>query len=141
MTKSREKKDFDVQFKRYSALSAAVDKKAGEIFTSFVGQRAARLKGLPHQETREAIIQALEADHGAQAADEIAFHMLDWAEDAALLVALILYPERFTKDEIGVAITDFLVHVPYHVGAAAKLVGTGAESEACPRPRKDKTSR
>ena len=49
----------------------------------------------------------------------MAFHLSDWAEDAAFLVAVHLYPERFSPEEIEEGVMGFLVHVPAHVMAAA----------------------
>jgi len=56
-------------------------------------------------------------------ADQIAFHLTDWNSDAAFIVALHLFPERFTPEEIEAAVDMFLVHVPAHVVAAARLAG------------------
>lgn len=60
-------------------------------------------------------------------AKEIAFHMADWSYDAAFIVALHLFPERFTGEEIEAGITQFLGHVPEHVAVAAKLSGCPIE--------------
>ncbi|MGH2548563.1 MAG: hypothetical protein ACRDHN_04190 [Thermomicrobiales bacterium] len=54
---------------------------------------------------------------------DIAFHLTDWAADAAFLVALHLFPERFTAEEIADGIESFLIHAPNHVAAAAVLSG------------------
>ena len=59
----------------------------------------------------------------AETASELAFHLSDWREDAAFIVALALSPERFTAEEIEDGLTAFLVHAPNHVAAAAKLGG------------------
>ncbi len=60
-------------------------------------------------------------------ADQIAFHLSDWSSDAAFVVALHLFPERFTPEEIKAAVDMFLVHVPSHVIAAARLAGHSTE--------------
>jgi hypothetical protein len=60
-------------------------------------------------------------------ADEIAFHLTDWNADAAFLVALHLFPERFTAEEIREGVQNFLIHVPHHVIAAARLGGHSVE--------------
>ncbi len=60
-------------------------------------------------------------------ADQIAFHLTDWSSDAAFVVALHLFPERFTPEEIKAAVDMFLVHVPSHVIAAARLAGHSTE--------------
>ena len=59
----------------------------------------------------------------AETASELAFHLSDWREDAAFIVALALSPQRFTAEEIKNGLTAFLVHAPNHVAAAAKLCG------------------
>lgn len=51
------------------------------------------------------------------------FHMLDWQGDAATLVAMYRFSERFTDEEIQVGITHFLVHAPYHLVRAASIAG------------------
>jgi hypothetical protein len=40
---------------------------------------------------------------------------------------LHLFPERFTQDEIEAAVDMFLIHVPNHIVAAARLAGHPAE--------------
>ncbi len=54
---------------------------------------------------------------------DIGFHLTDWNSDAAFLVALILFPERFDAEEIAEGVEGFLIHAPNHVAAAAKLFG------------------
>jgi len=56
-------------------------------------------------------------------ADEIAFHLTDWISEAAFLVALHLFPDRFKSEEIREGIQAFLIHAPHHVIAAARLAG------------------
>ena len=55
--------------------------------------------------------------------DEIGFHLIDWQADAAFIVALSLFPERFTDEEIEEGIEAFLIHAPSHVVRAADLAG------------------
>jgi len=62
-----------------------------------------------------------------QSAYDLAFHLSDWRADAAFLLALHLAPERFSTDEVNEGITQFLVHAPNHVAAAAKLGGWPVE--------------
>ena len=54
---------------------------------------------------------------------DIIFHLTDWREDAACLLALASHPDQFTPMEIRVGLSAFLVHAPNHVAAAAKLSG------------------
>jgi len=69
------------------------------------------------------IAEALSRDMKSDSANDIAFHMTDWSDDAAFLVALHLAPDLFTNDEIEQGITACLVHIPNHIAAAAKLAG------------------
>jgi hypothetical protein len=46
--------------------------------------------------------------------------MTDWMPDAARLIALNLYPEKFTDEEIEEMIGRFMCHAPEHVVAAAR---------------------
>jgi hypothetical protein len=50
--------------------------------------------------TITAALAAEDADDEVLHADEIAFHLTDWSSKAAFLVALHLFPERFTPEEI-----------------------------------------
>ncbi|HTH45949.1 MAG TPA: hypothetical protein VMB21_00425 [Candidatus Limnocylindria bacterium] len=60
-------------------------------------------------------------------AKDVAFHLSHWNADAAFLVALHLFPERFTPEEIRSGVIGFLIHAPNHVAAAAKLGGSPTE--------------
>ncbi len=99
-----------------------VHEKVLGIFRELVQDRAERLKGSRMAEpAMSTVAAALEADYDSLKADEIAFHLTDWNNDAAFIVALHLFPERFSADEINEGISLFLAHVPYHIQAAAKL--------------------
>lgn len=78
-------------------------------------------------ELRELIGEALAAEYTPKRAREIAFHLVDWHSEAAFLVAVQLYPEKFTKREIVHGIKNLLVHAPNHLAAAAKLAGWPVE--------------
>ncbi len=47
---------------------------------------------------------------------------MDWHGDAEFLMALSLFPERFTDAEIRQGVIWFLNHAGYHVSEAARLV-------------------
>ena len=72
------------------------------------------------------IARALRKRHG-EAASDIAFHLSEWNGDAWFIVAVFLFPDRFTAAEIRDGITGFLVHAPNHIAAAAKLAGWPVE--------------
>src|SRR5438552_10661908 len=102
----------------------SVRKKVEAIFTELVGDRDLRLRGpLPAGIVHTAITSALSVDIQHEVADEVAFHIVDWNCDAGFIVALHLFPERFTPEEIEAAVDMFVVHVPAHVVAAARLAG------------------
>ncbi len=96
--------------------------KVESIFRELVGDRAARVDATRHNADVIAIIaRALSPTPGDRRAHDIAFHLSDWASDAAFIVAVQLFPERFTPVEIARGVARFLVHAPNHVAAAAAL--------------------
>jgi hypothetical protein len=102
------------------------------IFKELAGDRSQALEG-PRQPAAvtTTITAALASDLADEIEvlhkDEIAFHLIDWRSDAAFLVALHLFPERFTREEIAAGIDLFLIHVPAHVIAAARLSGNSTD--------------
>ena len=74
-------------------------------------------------ETLQAAVVRAYAQLDVERAYDLAFHLSDWREDAAFLVAFALAPERFTPEEVEDGLGAFLVHAPNHVAAAAKLAG------------------
>ena len=98
--------------------------KVSAIFTELAGSRVRQLDGFTDSENvRTVIASALREHYPEVVASEIAFHLSDWNYDAAFLVALHLFPEKFTPEEIRAAIGPLLAHVPDHVAMAAKLAG------------------
>src|SRR5689334_17415764 len=101
-----------------------VRRKATALFTEIAGNRSERLEASrPAVEAEKTIGLAIAGRLGEERAREVGFHLADWGADAGFLVALHLFPERFTRDEIEAGLTDFLIHVPNHVAAAAHLAG------------------
>ena len=58
---------------------------------------------------------------GEVAAHDVAFHMTDWANDLRDLFELYSNPDAYSMDQAKRIVSGFLVHVPAHVAAAAKL--------------------
>ncbi len=107
-----------------------MDDKALQIFRELVGDRASKLDGSHYPaDINSRITQALNADakDSSEAAilrrDGIGFHLVDWQHEAAFLVALILFPERFTDEEIRDGVESVLLHAPAHILEAARLGG------------------
>jgi hypothetical protein len=98
--------------------------KVSAIFAELVGERARRLDGSVIAEpAMSTIAAACESEFGARAHD-LGFHMADWNSDAAFIVAVHLFPERFTPDEIAAGVGSFLVHAPNHIRAACGITGS-----------------
>jgi hypothetical protein len=93
------------------------------IFAELVGDRAKRLDGSVIAEPAMSTIDSALAGEYGEKAHDIAFHMADWNSDAAFVVAVHLFPERFTPDEIAAGIGLFLAHAPNHIRAACGLTG------------------
>jgi hypothetical protein len=102
---------------------ASLREKVIAIFRELVGEPADRLCGSkPLDEARRALEGALEADYSPEVAADVAFHLADWNWDAAFLVAVQLFPERFAPEELIVGVDMVLIHAPNHLAAAATLV-------------------
>lgn len=52
---------------------------------------------------------------------DIGFHMTDWLDDLEALHQTFSAPESLSPAELQELLINFLVHVPNHVAAAAKL--------------------
>lgn len=102
----------------------SVRKKVEAIFIELAGDRELQVPGsLRGGVVHSAIASALSTDIREEVADEIAFHLVDWSYDAAFIVALHLFPERFTTEQIEAGIRLFLAHAPAHIIAAARMMG------------------
>ena len=100
-----------------------IQQKVLGIFTELVGERAAALDGARPGDATTRFADALSDEHPAERAHDIAFHLTDWNSDAAFVVAALLFPGRFTPEELQDGIRAFLIHAPNHVAAAAFLSG------------------
>lgn len=100
--------------------------KVDQIFEELVGvERARCLRADVPSRVMLLISQAMnrEGDFKEQDAWDIGINVADWQGDAAFLVALHLFPERFNPEEIEDGVRALLGHVPAHVIAAARLIG------------------
>jgi|CXWL01.1.fsa_nt_gi hypothetical protein len=98
------------------------DKKTHELL-AFAGERRKNLHPTHHARDVIATIErAIRKEYGDKAID-IAFHLSDWNYDAAFIVAVHLYPERFTAKEIREGVFGVIVHAPDHLAAAGALGG------------------
>lgn len=109
---------------------ADVSAKVQRIFEKLVGERAAVLKRDRYPaEINDRITAAILGGelasnvHDPVRLDGIGFHLVDWNSDAAFIVAMLLYPNEFTDEEIRDGVELFLVHAPMHCMEAARLGG------------------
>lgn len=105
----------------------APNSKVQAIFRELVGERAEVLRGdRLSREANDRLGVALAGEYGDLGGDELAFHLIDWNASAAFLVALHLFPERFTDAELRAGVDLLLIDVPAHIVAAARLGGCPA---------------
>ena len=113
------------------ATSDSFREKVEQIFRELVGDRAKNLNPSSFPAGVTSTITAALCDEDSDkeilTKDEIAFHLTDWNGEAAFLVALLLFPERFSKEEIQDGVESCLIHIPQHILAAARLGGYPAE--------------
>jgi hypothetical protein len=106
----------------------SVRAKVDAIFRELAGDRALALRGNVNARLANDILgEALAAERDPLKADQLAFNLVDWNADAAFLVSVMLFPERFTPEELRAGVDMFLLHVPAHVLAAARLGGYEAK--------------
>lgn len=107
-----------------SDAHTSVRKKVHQLFVELAGARGEVFcGGVPARQANNVLGCALSDEIDPLKADEMAFHLVDWEADAAFLVAVMLYPERFTADELRAGVDMFMVHVPAHILSAARLGG------------------
>lgn len=98
-----------------------VGAKVAALFAELVGDRARRLDGdTLATPAMDAIGAALADQYGAENAADIGLHMADWNSDAAFVVALHLFPERFTPAEVAAGVGLFLAHASNHIREACR---------------------
>jgi len=63
----------------------------------------------------------VEAELTAEQAQDVAFHMTDWLGDLSAYVEFCRSPGSYSPEQVNKLLIAFLVHVPNHLAAAAKL--------------------
>jgi len=108
--------------------------KVVEIFRELVGDRAKKLDATHYpadivSTMTEALIDEYDDPTEEQilTIDMISHNLIDWQSDAAFLVALTLFPEKFTKEEIQDEVRSLLIHVPDHIREAEKAFNRADE--------------
>ncbi|CAN7178190.1 hypothetical protein LJR090_000484 [Bosea sp. LjRoot90] len=62
-----------------------------------------------------------EMERSPEEAREVAFHMTDWLDDLHRYVKFCENPDESTPAAVNDMLLAFLIHVPNHMAAAAKL--------------------
>ncbi len=132
--------------KRDSSLRAELDRlqaarrsalaKTAELLGRVPSELSERAVLRRQRAARKAIEEALAKRHGASDARDIAFHLSEWFEEAAFLVALHLDPGRFSELEIKAGVSDVLAYVLDHMWEAGRVAGVplpGLEDETVDR--------
>ena len=107
-------------------MSSVADK-VQQIFLELVGSRAEMLRGdrfpagICSVVTR-ALCDGDDSEASVLKNDQIALNIVDWNSDAAFLVAVHLFPERFSSEEIRDGVHALMLHVPEHLRDAAQLM-------------------
>jgi hypothetical protein len=98
-----------------------------EIFRELVGEKAENLSGSFYPAyANSKITNALIKDRPDLSEDEIidadsiGMDLVCWQRNAAFIVALTLFPEKFTDDEIEDEVVSLLLHMPDHIQNALK---------------------
>ncbi len=94
--------------------------KIRQLFAEGFGDGARALERVAEEHLQSAVARTFELTDESL---DVAFHLSDWREDAAALLAISLAPEHFTPEEVEECLMAFLLHVPNHVLAAANLAG------------------
>lgn len=105
-----------------------LEEKVQAIFSELAGEERSKwLRATVPSRVMDQVAQAVSGEHAPEVAADIGFHVGDWQADAAFLVALHLFPERFTPEEVDEGVRSLLLHVPAHLIAAARLAGHPTE--------------
>ena len=102
----------------------SVSRKARAIFVEAFRERGAHLFVPASTSSMMHTVGTAFAGHMNTAkAEVVGFHLGDWAREAAIVLALHMYPEKFTRAEIR-QVTDYLAAgLPYHCAALGALFG------------------
>jgi hypothetical protein len=113
------------------AANKSARRKVEEIFNAAFGENAARVFSAQNvAPTMQTVKQAFAPEMDSEKAEELGFNMADWGSDAAFIIALHLFPERFTAGEIRAATSALASHLPYHVTNVAEALGVSEKSDS-----------
>lgn len=106
----------------------SVERKTDRLLKRAFGVRAKRVAwGVRGLNAEYVVENAFKRKLGANDARELGFQMGDWGRDAARLLLLHLYPEKFSKSEVKDIVMGFVIHVPNHLAAACAVLDWPAQ--------------
>jgi hypothetical protein len=112
------------ELERLQTARRSARAKTAEVLGRALSELSERALLQRQRAARNAIEEALGKGHGrARDARDIAFHLSEWFEEAAFLVALHLDPNRFSKTEIKAGVSDVSAYVLDHMWEAARVAG------------------
>ena len=114
---------FRAKLERSRAARRSARAKTSEVLGPALSGLSERALHKRQRVARNAIRLALGKSHGSSDAGEIAFHLSEWFEQAAFLVALQLDPKRFSRAEVEASVSDVLAYVLDHIWEAARVAG------------------
>jgi hypothetical protein len=120
---ARHRDRFRAEWERLQAARRSARAKTSEVLGPALSGLSERALVQQRRAARNAIQAALVKNHGPSDASDIAFHLLEWFEEAAFLVALRLDPKRFSSAEVETSVSDVLAYVLDHIWEAARVAG------------------
>ncbi len=95
--------------------------KASEIFREFVGDKTCSMSDVMDR-IANAVAEGSSKKRFHKKGLDNGFLLMDWHGEAKFLIALSLFPERFTNAEIRQGVIWFLFHAGHHIPEAARLI-------------------
>jgi hypothetical protein len=105
----------------------SIERKLRQAFEPEFGSGVERICAGSYAKDVQTLIAGALREDFPDDAEDIAFHLSDWANSAAFMVLVHLKPEAFTKEELRIGVEQFLIHAPNHIAAAAKLSGNAVQ--------------
>ena len=123
MMTARRSNRFHVELEKHLAARGSARAKTAEVFGVRLSELSDHALLRRQRAARKTIAEVLHEIHGRSRAREIAFHLSEWFEEAAFIVALQLDPKRFSKAEVEAGVSDVLANVLDHVWDAVLAAG------------------
>jgi hypothetical protein len=126
------------KLQRRDPVGTRLRTKVHRLFRKAFGEHAERLLFFDHQKHGSLAVEAafLRSLRKTRA-NELGFHSYDWREDAAFMVALNLFPEKFTPAEIREGIDACAIHASYHIHGMTQMLDYDFDWSKNAQPKKE----